>query len=602
MLALALLLAGAAVAASPFGDEVTVDFGTVEVPEGALLVAAVYREDGKMLSVAAARVENGCAVASVARGHYESMARAKLFVLNGLTFVPAGREVSRRNGVSYSFYEASRKVMADEELENVEEYSVSLARNEAEGCQLVFCHGGEGDGNYTLSFSPFMDSSGYALRTEVFAEYYILCESDENYGVYPDALVPVSDGETFSFSDGANHPFYVKVWADEDAPAGTYTAVLTLADSGGSARTVSVEAQVWDFSLPDTPACTTAFGLSRQYIAEQHGVEAWSEEDQALYEAYYEFLLDHNISAYDLPYDILDERAEAYMSDPRVTSFCLPYFEEWQYGESADEYLTAYYERVQEDPAWADKAYFYVVDEPYTAEAYGVYREVVERLKALCPGYHMVMPVGSAEFEENGEVYNAVLMHAEGADIFCPLTPLMEDAMLREDVGIYLPEGRLWWYVCCGPSEDYCNVLTNMEGIRARLLLWQQKAFDVDGLLYWSTNFWYEGNPWDNGWTYRGSEEPDWSFQEFGDGSLLYPGKEVGIDGPVASLRLEILSDGIDDFDLLTLAETCLGRDYVEEMIARVSTSLTEYTLDDGLLVQVRREIGCALEAWYAAQ
>jgi hypothetical protein len=37
----------------------------------------------------------------------------------------------------------------------------------------------------------------------------------------------------------------------------------------------------------------------------------------------------------------------------------------------------------------------------------------------------------------------------------------------------------------------------------------------------------------------------------YGDGSLLYPGKKVGIDGPVSSLRLEVLRDGLEAFDYL---------------------------------------------------
>ena len=296
----------------------------------------------------------------------------------------------------------------------------------------------------------------------------------------------------------------------------------------------------------------------------------------------------------------MDERAEAYMSDPRVTSFCLPFFFPEEL-DGAEETVKAYYERVASRPEWLAKSYYYVVDEPYTAQQYLQYRYCIELLKDWCPGYHMVMPTGSTEFEEDGVYYNAVLMHAEGADIFCPLTPLLEDRMLVEDIGIYLPDSKLWWYGCCGPDGDYCNLFLNMDGIRARLLLWQQKAAGVEGLLYWSTNYWAEGDPWDNGWTYRASEEPNWSFEEFGDGSLLYPGSRVGVDGPIASLRLEILSDGIDDYDLLVMAESVLGPTYVADRIAALSSSLTDYTHDDTLLRQVRQQIGADLQAALSA-
>lgn len=600
-LLLLLVLALTALTGAAAAQAEVLDFGPVDVPENGMLLAVAYSPEGQLLEVREARLQAGRAVAALSARSCRSMDHVRLFVLEKGSYTPLQAPITlyRQVMADYSFYETTRKVMAEEPLaEDREGHTVRLARNEAEGIRLVFASSAADDcGSYTLSFTQFVNEEGYALRTEVFEEYYISCESNTRSGLYPDALVPLTDGGDLYLEDRLNHPLYIKVWADREAPAGVYTASLTLTGPLGDTLTVPLTAEVWDFALPDTPACTTAFGLSRQYAAEYHGLEPWTEEDEALFVRYYEFLLEHNISAYDLPYDITDPRAEAYMSDPRVTSFCLPYFEEWQYGEDADALTRLYYETVSANPEWAAKAYYYVVDEPYTAAQYEIYLDTVARLKELCPGYHMVMPVGSAEFEEDGEIYNAVLMHAQGADIFCPLTPLMEDEMLREDISIYLPDGRLWWYVCCGPEGDYCNLFINMEGIRHRLLLWQQMDFGVSGLLYWSTNYWLEGSPWDNGWTYRASEEPSWSFEQFGDGSLLYPGSKVGIDGPIASLRLELLSDGIDDFDLLTLAKEAFGQDYVDEKLAQVTTSLTDYTHDDTLLRLVREQIGSDLAA-----
>ena len=496
--------------------------------------------------------------------------------------------------VDYSFYDSTRKVTRTEPLRDDVSYTIRLARNEAEGCQLVFAPS-ELTG-CTLSCSDFTNGDGYVLPAELFEEYYIPCESNILSGFYPDALVPVADGHPLSLNDGFNHPFYLKVRADKDAPAGMYTAALTVTDAAGGVLSIPVTAQVWDFTLPDTPACTTAFGLDRQYIAEYHGLPESSDEAQAMYEAYYEFLLEHNISAYDLPYDILDERADAYLNDPRMTSFCIPYFDT-DHREDAAEVIRAYRDKLTSNPMWADKGYFYAVDEPSTAEHYGWYLETVEWLETHYPGYHMVMPTHIIEFEEEGEYYHSVLMHALGADIFCPLSVLLENEAYRADVEEYLPDAARWWYVCCGPVGEYCNVLMDFEGIRARILLWQQMDFGVTGLLYWSSNYWEEGSPWDNGWTYRATEDPDWSFEQFGDGSLLYPGSEVGVDGPIASLRLEILSDGIDDFDYLTLAKEKFGQNYVDEKIAQVTASLTEYTHDDTLLRLVREQIGADLAA-----
>ena len=65
----------------------------------------------------------------------------------------------------------------------------------------------------------------------------------------------------------------------------------------------------------------------------------------------------------------------------------------------------------------------------------------------------------------------------------------------------------------------------------------------------------------------------------------------------ITSLRLKIVRDGIEDFDLFTLAEKVLGRDALVEKILSVTPSLVEVAADGDTFAAVRAEIGCALEA-----
>ena len=51
----------------------------------------------------------------------------------------------------------------------------------------------------------------------------------------------------------------------------------------------------------------------------------------------------------------------------------------------------------------------------------------------------------------------------------------------------------------------------------------------------------------------------------------------------------------MEDYDYFTLAEAKFGRAWVDERIAKVTSSLTEYTSDHTAFEQVRREIGEAL-------
>jgi hypothetical protein len=72
----------------------------------------------------------------------------------------------------------------------------------------------------------------------------------------------------------------------------------------------------------------------------------------------------------------------------------------------------------------------------------------------------------------------------------------------------------------------------------------------------------------------------------------MYPGRYVGHGGPCASLRLEAVRNGIEDYDMLILAEKYLGKTYVDGQIDLITRSLTEHTDSDELFAKIRSEIG----------
>ncbi len=505
----------------------------------------------------------------------------------GLSLDFQGVYYDRSSVVTYCFYDSTKKIGKDEFIGKTKTYDIRLARNEYEACQIVIRSKlNSTSSRYTVEFSDFTNENGDVLKSEVFEEKYITCISDKNYGTYPDALVPYTGVQEFRLGYARNWPFYIRVHADENTPAGVYSAQVTvksLRDGEKIQLIADLTATVWDFSLPVTPSCETAFGLSRYNIARTYYTSGNPAREQELYEKYYEFLLDHKISPYELPVDILSDEADAYMSDPRLTSFLIPY-------PGNDDALLAYYQKVQSNPDWARKGYFYPIDEPGDLEAYGRYNAITNRLSDICPGYSMVTPFYTPSFKENGQTYYATELQAGRSNILCGISNIFDsnDFLCQVD-GRRADGSKIWWYVCCGPQGDYCNIFIHFEGIRGRLLSWQQKKLNIGGLLYWDTTFWRDViSPWGDALT-----TPWTGNTAFGDGSLMYPGQ----DGPVSSLRLEEISDGIDDYEYLTIAEELFGREYIDKKIARVSNTLTDYTLDDLLLAKVRVEIGNDIES-----
>lgn len=117
-------------------------------------------------------------------------------------------------------------------------------------------------------------------------------------------------------------------------------------------------------------------------------------------------------------------------------------------------------------------------------------------------------------------------------------------------------ESELWTYICNHPNTPYTTLQTDDFLISSRMYGWLLYEANIVGHLEWSSVYNWKGVLYD-GW----KTIPDILMDNYydalrwptanGEGSLLYPGREYGIYGPVASIRLKSLADGIEDYDLL---------------------------------------------------
>ena len=490
--------------------------------------------------------------------------------------------------LAYTFAYSTEKIQPDGILGTMRDMRVTMGKNEREGFQFVLRGRYEASLQYCFELSEVKNESGDTIPIHMFKEHYIYAGVNQLAGTYPDALVPYAPNQNRLeiTTPHKNQGYYFELRTAADTPAGTYTGKIKIVQreeqDGYVWVTLAtlVEApftvEVVDVTFPEAPYSDTAVGLGGGQFHALNGGGDYG----ALYQQYYDYLLDHKLSAYSLPYDILDPRADDYMSDPRVTSFQIPY----PWGDDAA--LQAYYNKVQSNPIWARKGFFYPIDEPHHADQIQTYREITDRLTALCPGYHMVTPFYTWKFSEDGKDFDNFDIQKRRSDILCPISSIFAEsgfpAALRKSVKDN--GSRAWWYVCCGPTGDFCNMFIHLQGTRHRLLFWQQYQNSVTGLLYWHTTYWDKANPWYSSVTWN-------SFESCGDGSWLYPGRPVGVDGPVPSLRLKNIADGLEDYDLLCMAEAKLGRAYCEKKAAQLSASLTSYTLSPAKIESVRAGI-----------
>ena len=466
---------------------------------------------------------------------------------------------------------------------------MSMSRNEIESC-LIYLASNGGHTDLNISFTPFNNGAGETIETELFAAHYVSSESVQNSKVqvqYPDAMIPVTD---FDIKDGYSQCFLLKVKPGKDASSGLYESTVKISNSAGRIiKSAKVYAEIWNLTLSDDTACQTAFGLSRYNIYTSH--KQYTGDDGELYKAYYEYMLENRMSAYHLPYEFSDPRVEDYIRDPRVTAFCVDGCQS-PFALLTDEEISDLYDKYGDDEDWQEKAYFYYVDEPATLDACNAVKTSAERLQSLFPGARNVVPCYSNQWF--GDIEQTEFL-SDYINLWCPLSSFFTpyDSSVsganpvydKRTVDIYgTAEERfssfkergdeLWWYVCVGPQYPYANLFVNYQGEMSRALFWQQYQYEASGFLYWSVNYWLDGREW------RTADNGFYS----GDGLLLYCGAKYGIRGPIGSLRIEYIRDGIEDFEYLTMAEELCGREAVNEVLTTVTNGILDYTKNSAVI------------------
>lgn len=483
-------------------------------------------------------------------------------------------------------------------------YTVYMAKAEVENAQIVLSSDSDKTG-LSVSCEPLKNKDGAEISAEIYRQYYVKC--GKTY--YPDPTAPMNDAtKVFDISAGKSQAFFVRLNTEKDTPSGDYEGVVSVKEGEKTVKQLRIFAHVWDITMPEVMTASAVSGIGPGQIYRFHSTENGTD----YYKEYYDFLLQYHVNGYDLPYDILDERCDAYMSDPRVKFFRVSYVGD-------DERMVAWYNKLKTNEEWLEKAYFYPYDEPGTVSALNDMAGICERIRRLCPGVKIVVPFfQDVQYDKDRD---QIAFMSEYIDIWCPKTfcftkqtdkaggkrMLYSGTQKKKytEFGQRMSEevaggDELWWYVCWEPGLPYLNMYVDMTGLQNKLLFWQQKQYGVSGFLYWSCTFWDRvENPWTNmatvGKDYRTNQT--WlSDKVFGDGSLLYPGTEAGVDGACGSFRLEMIRDGMDEFEMLNMLEAAAGKDKADEIITKVSTSIVNFTDDAEAMAAARIELGNALE------
>ncbi|KAF8022839.1 hypothetical protein BT93_F0376 [Corymbia citriodora subsp. variegata] len=358
---------------------------------------------------------------------------------------------------------------------------------------------------------------------------------------------------------------------------------------------VKLNLTVWDFILPATPSLPAVFGISDTVIEDRFGHFKW--------------LLQYKISpyfcrwgdgmrvfTYTSPWPADHPKSDEYYSDPRLAAYAVPYCRAVSCGNVSEDYLQKEIEILRTKPHWK-KAYFYLWDEPLNSEQYDSIRRMASEIHAQAPDARVLTsyycgpsdtPLAPNAFEAFLKVPKYLRPHTQ---IYCTSAWVLgnrED--LAKDVIAELDpvNGEEWWtYVCLGPSDPLPNWHLGMRGTQHRAVMWRVWKEGVIGFLYWGANCYEQATVPSAEIRFRRGLPP-------GDGVLFYPGEVFSSSQePVASIRLERILSGLQDYEYLKLYGSKYGRDEGLALLEKTGLYLgpERYTLEHMPIDMMRGEI-----------
>ncbi len=488
---------------------------------------------------------------------------------------------------------------------------IAMAKNEMEGFQYVLLSDKSYD-DLRCEVSVLTDGKGNTLEGTVFTVYNYYINNTAHWirrGYAPELLMPQDDdwqGGTFDVVAKRAKTLYVRYLTDENTVPGTYTGKLEVKQGDTVLKSHDVSVKVWDIYYSDK---TESLGIYQYgYCRDDQGWGGPGPDgapnmdadvvDNAfeIRQQYVDFMLEHRLSPWSIPVenDLLDENFELvkkYMDNPRLT---LTYL---NWGNNAEAQV-----KIARENGWFDKLACMLGDEPTDSAFIDIYRDDAKDLyartgitrynAAFYTGFEWSAPADGPNVAERMSEYST--LHTIKATNLNRGDPVAETLWrLKRERG-----DTLLWYVC-GPQDnrsDVVNFLVGTPCTEKRILFWQQYQNDIDGYLQFHTMVWnrkydfwaedYEDRRWKIPTSVDGGD---------GDGMMIY--WHPVTQEPIGSLTLEANRDGIEDFQLLRMAEELLGKEVAMSYAERITTAVNVYTKDADLLAQVRSELGDAVEA-----
>ncbi len=417
-------------------------------------------------------------------------------------------------------------------------------------------------------------------------------------GYWPDALAPLK--EPFSmqaqYAVVGNRP----IWADIVIPAGTapgkYIGKISVSKDGNTIENLDLQLEVYNFSLPEQTHLITYFNISKGELGRLYNKPVTNPEIEHLSQVYFDFLFNHRLETWfneplvpsvtvtgeNVDVKFNDQRYDYYLNKQKTKRVILeagphdllsqirsdpftPTFNKIvkAYLSAVDAYFTK--------NGWKDRLVFNSpIDEPNTMKDYEETRQWALLVHEAAPGVHFLAtesPV--SDNPEWGTLRGYV-------DNFCVHGNSLNDPKVRQAL-IEEQEkgGEATWYISCDQAYPQPNYFIDAPAMDPVMVPWITARYHMNGILYWATNFWNQTpDPWLDPVTYISGFDCSGGWVLNGEGSLIYPGDHTkrytgqpNIEGPVSSIRFELLREGIEDYEYLWMLGNLGDKDFAEDQL-----------------------------------
>jgi hypothetical protein len=503
---------------------------------------------------------------------------------------------------------------------------IDSARNEYESAQIVVRSDGQAIEKLAVEVSKPSGTPTPTVTAQfvgyVPVKHGTIDTPDDHLVAKPpvDLPDPILDKETISLPADQSQPIWITVYVPRDTKPGDYAASIKItADT--SVVTVPLKIKVHPFTLPDDRTLQLTNWFSPGNIAAWHHVPIWSDRFWRVLENYascmasyrqnvlitpnWELIVCHDDGKGNLTFDFsqFDRWVELFIKAGVIGTIEGGHFGgrgEWtaadfdsyaprilspdgsekprkslkvtseEYRAFLAQYLPALQKHLEKN-GWLKQYVQHLCDEPIKENAES-YKKLASYVKQYAPKLRIIDACMCSEL-------------AGSIDIWVPQPPHFESDIKffreRQKAG-----DEVWFYTCLSPKGRYMNRFVDYPLIDVRLLHWVNFKYDLPGYLHWGFNY-ARGDPFQN-------LEPDWGNNTFlppGDSHIVYPGKA----GPLSSIRLEALRDGVEDYEMLKLLEKKSPK-LAREICDSIVRSLTDYTMDPAQFRTARAQLLSALD------